>query len=64
MILSVESNTDARSGKLRAALQNQHPARQSRIGLYVVSLGVWISGALWLLFHNFLVKQGEFGPSR
>lgn len=36
--------------------------RSTRLGLYVVSLGVWISGGLWLLLHNFLVKRGEFGP--
>lgn len=34
----------------------------TRLSLYVVSLGVWISGGLWLLFHNFPVKRGEFGP--
>ncbi len=30
--------------------------------LYVVGTGVWLTGGLWLLFHYFLVKQGEFGP--
>ena len=30
--------------------------------LSVVGLGVWLSGALWLIFHHFLVRQGEFGP--
>jgi len=30
--------------------------------LHAVGLAVWFSGALWLVFHYFLVKQGEFGP--
>jgi hypothetical protein len=33
-----------------------------RLYLYIIALGTWISGGLWLLFHYFLVKQGEFGP--
>lgn len=36
--------------------------RSTRLSLYAVCGGVWISGALWLLFHNFLPKRGEFGP--
>jgi len=37
--------------------------RPRRWALYIVGAGVWLSGGLWLLFHYFLVKQGEFGPS-
>jgi hypothetical protein len=33
-----------------------------RRALYVIGVGVWLSGGLWLLFHYFLTKQGEFGP--
>ena len=33
-----------------------------RRSLYVISLGVWISGTLWLVLHHFFPKQGEFGP--
>lgn len=29
---------------------------------YVIGAGVWLSGGLWLCFHYFLVKPGEFGP--
>lgn len=29
----------------------------------MVGTGVWLTGGLWLLFHYFLVKQGEFGPT-
>jgi hypothetical protein len=36
--------------------------RPKRLLLYVISIGVWLTGGLWLLFHHFLVKQGEFGP--
>lgn len=36
--------------------------RPTRLALYVVSIGVWLTGGLWLLFHFFLVTQGEFGP--
>ena len=34
-----------------------------RWALYLVGTGVWLTGGLWLLFHHFLVKQGEFGPT-
>lgn len=37
-------------------------SRSRRWSLYIISAGVWLSGGLWLLFHYFLVKQGEFGP--
>ena len=30
--------------------------------LYAVALGLWVSGALWLWCHYFLVRQGEYGP--
>ncbi len=36
------------------------PAR--RWALYIVGAGVWLTGGLWLLYHYFLVRQGEFGP--
>ena len=29
--------------------------------LYVTSWGVWISGALWLVFHYFFRVRGQFG---
>lgn len=34
----------------------------ARRSLYVVSLGVWISGGLWLFLHYFFLRRGEFGP--
>lgn len=36
--------------------------RSSRSALYIIGIGVWLSGGLWLLTHYFLVEQGEFGP--
>ena len=39
-----------------------HLARFNRWTLYVIGIGVWFSGVLWLLFHYFFVEQGEFGP--
>lgn len=29
---------------------------------YVIAVAVWVTGGLWLFFHYFLTKQGEFGP--
>jgi hypothetical protein len=37
--------------------------RRHRRALYGVFLGVWMSGALWLLFHYFLTTPGAFGPA-
>ena len=30
--------------------------------LSIIGIGVWLSGGLWLLFHYFFGKQGDFGP--
>jgi hypothetical protein len=38
-------------------------SRRRRLGLYFVGLGLWLSGGLWLLFHHFLLRQGELGLS-
>ena len=35
--------------------------RGQRLGLYVVGLGLWLSGALWLLYHYGSRQPGEFG---
>lgn len=56
-----------RSGK-RCGLMMAHIRRVGGLGLrrrwtlYIVGIGVWLSGGLWLIFHYFLVQQGEFGP--
>jgi hypothetical protein len=31
--------------------------------VWPIVLGVWLSGALWLVFHDFLMRHGEFGLS-
>jgi hypothetical protein len=46
-------NSERRLGSLR---------RPTRLSLYMVSLGVWMSGGLWLLLHYFFFRRGEFGP--
>jgi hypothetical protein len=33
-----------------------------RMMIYVTGIGVWLTGGLWLIYHYFMVKQGEFGP--
>lgn len=37
--------------------------RTRRWQLYIIGAGVWLTGALWLLFHYFFVTKGEFGPT-
>ncbi len=32
-----------------------------RLTLYVVGLGLWLTGILWLIFHYFLMQQTPFG---
>jgi hypothetical protein len=34
----------------------------TRLSLAIVGIGVWCSGAVWLVFHHWLVEPGEFGP--
>lgn len=31
--------------------------------VYGIVLGVWATGALWVLFHYFLMSEGPFGPA-
>lgn len=31
--------------------------------IYGVGTGLWLSGGAWLIFHYFLVQNGEFGPT-
>ncbi len=32
--------------------------------VYIVSLGVWLSGAVWLLLHHFFTQKTNFGLAR
>jgi hypothetical protein len=38
-------------------------SRRRRLGVYAVGLGLWMSGAFWLVFHYFVVHESQFGPS-
>lgn len=42
--------------------RHHHPrlSPRQRIATYLVFLAAWSSGALWLVFHHFLRRQGEF----
>ncbi len=37
--------------------------RGRRIALYSIGTGLWLTGALWVLYHYFMVQQTAFGPS-
>jgi hypothetical protein len=37
--------------------------RPRRLGVYGVGLAVWLSGALWLLFHYFFKRHGPLGAA-
>ncbi len=32
-----------------------------RFTIYFIALGVWFTGAVWLILHYFFVRHGEFG---
>jgi hypothetical protein len=52
--------------KRRSTVQPRIPMRPPRsrhIAIYVIGVGVWLSGSLWLLFHYFVVHPGPFGPA-
>lgn len=34
-----------------------------RLAVYVIAGGAWTTGALWLVFHYFLQRKGDFGPA-
>jgi hypothetical protein len=34
---------------------------RQRYLVWPILLGLWLSGALWLVFHDFLMRPGEFG---
>lgn len=36
-------------------------SRHRRLWVYVILLGLWLSGAAWLVLHDFLRSKGEFG---
>lgn len=51
----------------RSAASCDRPARLPRLrrrAVHLMGAGLWLSGALWLVFHYFVRATGEFGPSR
>lgn len=38
-------------------------SRSRALTVYAISLGLWLTGAVWLLSHYFLVYEGPFGPN-
>ena len=38
------------------------PIRRRMI-VYGIGGGVWLTGALWVVFHYFLMRPGQFGPA-
>jgi hypothetical protein len=43
----------------RAEPLKMQPSR--RYTIYAVTIGVWLTGVLWLIYHYFLATQGKFG---
>jgi hypothetical protein len=46
----------------RTKIRSVGLSRSRLRAFYVTGVGVWLTGGLWLLFHYFVTKQGEFGP--
>ena len=38
-------------------------SRPRRYAVYSVGMGLWLTGAVWVLAHYFLIRNGPFGPS-
>jgi hypothetical protein len=37
------------------------PSRRRRYVIYGAGLGLWLTGAVWLIFHYFVIREGKFG---
>jgi hypothetical protein len=37
-------------------------ARARINSIFVIGIGLWLSGAAWLLLHYFMLRQTDFGP--
>ena len=46
----------------RRAAGPVRPAAGARLLIAVTGAGLWLSGGLWLIFHYFLRRDGEWGP--
>jgi hypothetical protein len=38
-------------------------SRDKRRAVYVIGIGVWVTGAMWVVAHYFLMEMGPFGPA-
>ena len=55
------THAHGRSHLVRSAQHGSRLSSRQRVATYTVFTLAWLSGGLWLLFHYFLQKQGEFG---
>jgi hypothetical protein len=56
-----EAGGPARSRRTAAAGPIRLPPAR-RYGVYAVCFGIWATGAAWLVLHDFMRRQGPFGP--
>lgn len=52
------------TAETKPAPQIAYMARTRINGIFVIGLGLVLTGASWLLLHYFMVRQTEFGPTR
>ena len=48
---------------MRAPGENKSGVEGAHVAAYIVAAGLWVSGALWLVFHHFMMRKTAFGPS-
>jgi hypothetical protein len=46
----------------RRPLTGVRPSPRARLLANLTGAGLWVSGGLWLVFHYFLRREGEWGP--
>jgi hypothetical protein len=61
--MAVARDTVTESRRVSAPRRTARLTPTRRLGVYGVGVAVWLSGALWLLFHYFFVRQGPLGAT-
>ena len=56
------SSAHSRKGAVRSARAPELSPARARL-VYGIGLGLWITGAVWLVAHYFMVQDGPYGPS-
>src|SRR6185437_5330155 len=59
-----DGSRSGNEGESRAMNEKAGPLkmeRTKRYTVYTAAIGVWLTGALWLIFHYFLQTKGKFG---